>query len=82
MIQEYLYEQEHIWTSGTSQDRTTSSNVAQSATSLQIYGTSGPARHPIQDELIHQNAAVQWDSSNVGTNPQKAKIPTNNNNPE
>ena len=58
MIQEHLDEQEHIWTSGTSQDRTTSSNMAQSATSLQIHGTSGPARHPIQDVLIHQNAVV------------------------
>ena len=58
MIQEHLDGQEHIWTSGTAQDRTTSSNVAQSATSLQIHGTSGPARHPSQDVLIHQKSAV------------------------
>ena len=57
MIQEHLHAQEHIWTSGTILDRT-SSNMAQSATHLQIHGTSSSARHPNQDALIHQNAAV------------------------
>ena len=77
-----LVQYKDIWTnrntSGTAQDRTISSNVAQSDTSLQTYGTSGPARHPDQVVLIHQKLAVQWDSTYLGTNPQKAKIPTTN----
>ena len=58
MIQEHLDAQEHIWISQTILDRTTSLNVAQSATHHQIHGTSGLARHPNQDALIHQKAAV------------------------
>ena len=46
MIQEHLDAQEHIWTSGTAQGRTSSSNVAQGDRQLQMHGTSGPARHP------------------------------------
>ena len=58
-MQEHLDAQEHIWTSGTILDRTTSSKVlAQSATHHTIHGTSGPARHPSQNALIHQKAAV------------------------
>ena len=61
----------HRNTSGTTLERTTSANVAQTATHHQIHGTSGPARHPCQEALIHQKAAVQWDSNYVGTNPPK-----------
>ena len=55
--------------------------MAQSATHHQIHGTSGPARHPNQDALIHQIGAAKWDSLYVGTNPKKPKFPQITNNP-
>ena len=65
---------ENIWNS-TGQNRTSSSNVAQSAQVPQIHGTLSFARHPSNNTLPHQISAALWDFFPVGTYPQKHKFP-------
>ena len=65
---------ENIW-NNTGQNRTSSSNVAQSAQAPPIYGIFGFAQHPSNSRLVYQIPAAWWDFFIVGTYPQKPKFP-------
>ena len=68
MIQEHLDAQEHIWTSGTILDRTTSSNVAQSARSM--------ALQALPDTLHKMHSSTKLEQPS-GIPPMWAPIPKN-----